>query len=144
MIYYREGERHLIENYELAKADDFKGWVIHHRLELTMDNEFAHSKEDLIRMDMYFHRPYYELIYLRTAEHQSLHMKVSDDPRRKNMNKSAKNRKHLPHTATTKMKIGAAHKGTKKPWAALNGKSWKGYTWKLVDGKRTWIKKEVQ
>lgn len=144
MIYYREGERHLIENYELAKADDFKGWVIHHRLELTMDNEFAHSKEDLIRMDMYFHRPYYELIYLRTAEHQSLHMKVSDDPRRNNMKKSARNRKHLPHTTATKMKIGAAHKGTKKPWAALNGKSWKGYTWKLVDGKRTWIKKEVQ
>lgn len=142
MTYYREGERHLIENYDLAQADGFKGWVIHHRLELTMDNEFAHSKEDLMRMDMYFHRPYYELIYLKTAEHQSLHMKVSDDPRRKNMKKSARNRKHLPHTTATKMKIGAAHKGAKQPWAAANGKSWKGYTWKLVDGKRIWIKKE--
>lgn len=30
-----------IENYELAKADNFKGWEIHHRLELTLDGEHA-------------------------------------------------------------------------------------------------------
>lgn len=143
MVYYREGEKHLIENYELAKADDFKGWVIHHRLELTLDGNYAHTKEDLIRMNMYYHRPYYELIYLRTTEHQSLHMKVSDDPRRNNMKKSARNRKHIPHSTETKLKMSVAHKGRKQPWAALNGKSWKGYTWKLVNGKRTWIKKEI-
>ena len=29
-----------IENYELAKKDNFKGWVIHHRLEThTSDGE---------------------------------------------------------------------------------------------------------
>lgn len=38
-----------IENYELAKADNFKDWCIHHRLELTLDNEYAHSRADLIR-----------------------------------------------------------------------------------------------
>ena len=144
MLYYREGERHLIENYELAKADNFKGWVIHHRLELTLDNNFAHNKEDLIRMDMYFHRPYYELIYMKVADHQSLHMKVNDDPRRKNMKLSARKRKHIHHSAATKLKIGAAHKGRKQPWAALNGKSLKGYTWKLINGKRIWIKKEAE
>lgn len=144
MKYYRAGERHLIENYELAKADNFKGWCIHHRLELTLDNEYALSKEDLIRMDMYFHRPYYELIYMKFAEHQSLHMRVNGGSRRNNMKLAAIKRKHIPHTEATKLKIGAAHKGTKKPWAALVGKSYKGYTWKLINGKRVWINKEAE
>ena len=41
-----------IENYELTKADNFKGWVIHHMLELTLDNELACTTNDLIRMDI--------------------------------------------------------------------------------------------
>lgn len=64
-----------IENYELAKADNFKDWCIHHRLELTLDNEYAKSREDLIRMGMYYNRPYFELIFLKRSEHQILHNK---------------------------------------------------------------------
>lgn len=71
--YCRKGEKLKIENYELAKADGFKGWTIHHRLELTLDGEFAHSRADLIRMDMYFNRPYFELIYLKASDHSKLH-----------------------------------------------------------------------
>ena len=64
-----------IENYELAKADNFKDWCIHHILELTLDNEYAHSRADLIRMGMYYNRPYFELIFLKRSEHQILHNK---------------------------------------------------------------------
>lgn len=71
--YCRIGEEVKIENYELAKADNFKGWDIHHRLELTLDGDFAHSKEDLIRLGMYYNRPYFELIFLRHNEHSKLH-----------------------------------------------------------------------
>ena len=73
MIFYRTQERRLIENYELAKADNFEGWDLHHRLELTLDGEYALSASDLIRMNMYYDRPYFELIYLRHREHAKLH-----------------------------------------------------------------------
>lgn len=65
-----------IENYELAKADNFEGWVCHHRLELTIDNEHAHSREDLKRMNMYYNRPYFELIFLKLSEHSKLHTRA--------------------------------------------------------------------
>lgn len=74
--YCRPGEFELIENYELAKADNFKGWDIHHRLELTLNDEYAHSKEELKRMDMYYNRPYFELIFLRHSDHTKLHNKA--------------------------------------------------------------------
>ena len=67
------GRIDLIENYEIAKLDDFKDWVIHHRLELTIDGSFAHSAKDLIRLDMYYNRPPYELIWMRRNEHSSMH-----------------------------------------------------------------------
>lgn len=69
----RSGEEHLVENYELAKNDTFKGWICHHRLELTLDGQFANSAIDLVNKDMYFHRPYYELIWIRSGEHSRLH-----------------------------------------------------------------------
>lgn len=64
-----------IENYEIAKNDTTQTWDCHHRLELTLDGEFAHSREDLIRLGMYYDRPYFELIFLTKAEHQRLHNK---------------------------------------------------------------------
>ena len=71
--YCRAGELERIENYELAKADNFKGWDIHHRLELTLDGEFALTREQLKMHNMYYNRPYYELIFLTKAEHRRLH-----------------------------------------------------------------------
>ena len=54
---------HLIENFENAKNDPINTWVLHHRLELTMDDDFAHSAEELKRLGMYFNRPAFELIF---------------------------------------------------------------------------------
>lgn len=61
------------ENYALAKADNFKGWDVHHRLELTLNGEFAHTYKELIRLDMYYYRPYFELIFIRHGEQTTLH-----------------------------------------------------------------------
>ena len=69
--YCKEYEK--IENYELALADNFKGWDLHHRLELTLDGEFAHTAPELIRLNMYWNRPYFELIFLPAGEHTRIH-----------------------------------------------------------------------
>lgn len=71
-------EYEKIENYELAKADNFEGWEVHHRLELTINGEFAHDAASLKRLNMYYSRPYFELIYLTTANHAKLHSMVRD------------------------------------------------------------------
>ena len=73
-----------IENYEKAIADTTQVWDLHHRLELTLDGEFALSREQLKMHDMYYNRPYYELIFLTHAEHRRLHsINMSDETRRK-------------------------------------------------------------
>ena len=66
-----------VENYELAKADNFNGWCIHHRLEThTSDGEkrlVDLSRMELFALDMYYNRPANELIFLTRSEHSSLH-----------------------------------------------------------------------
>ena len=99
----------LIENYEKAKADDFKGWVIHHRLE-THNLDGTRRKrdlsiEDLTALDMYMYRPANELIFMRRDDHLSLHFKG----------------KHI--SEEHKKRVSEANKGRH---------------WKLVDGKRVW------
>lgn len=64
-----------IENYTSALKDNFKGWVCHHRLELTINGEYAHNVKELIRLGMYYNRPPYELIFMRVTEHRKLHTK---------------------------------------------------------------------
>ena len=71
--YVRDGELEKIENYELALKDNFKGWDIHHRLEMSLENENIRSKDDLIRLNMYYDRPYFELIFLKKEDHHRLH-----------------------------------------------------------------------
>ena len=81
-----------IENYDLAEADNFIGWECHHRLELTINREFAHSHESLKRLNMYYHRPYFELIFLKEIEHNRLHLcgKTYSKERRQNISNSLK------------------------------------------------------
>lgn len=62
-----------IENYDLAKADNFKGWQIHHRLEEKLSEAFTETDIALVKIGMYFYRPPEELIYLTIEEHQRLH-----------------------------------------------------------------------
>ena len=83
---YCRDEISKIENYEEAVNDKTQTWELHHRLELTLDGEFALSVADLKMHDMYYKRPYYELIFLTPAEHRSIHQKgkhLSEETKRK-------------------------------------------------------------
>ena len=103
-----------IENYEKAKADNFKGWDCHHRLETHNSDgkrrDVDISVEELISIGMYFDRPAYELVFLPSSEHISLHKK----------GKTYFKGKH--HTEEAKKKLSEAQKGEnnsmhgKSPW----------------------------
>ena len=56
-----------IENYEKAVNDSTQTWDCHHRRGITT------SKNELLEIGEYFHRPASELIFLTKAEHRSLH-----------------------------------------------------------------------
>ena len=116
-----------IENYEQAIADTTQTWQCHHRLEFTLVGEFALSRDQLKMHDMYYNRPYYELIFLTKAEHRRLHRKGeqhSEESRRK-MSESKKGcifseehrinlseaRKGKHHSEETKKKMSESHKG---------------------------------
>lgn len=75
-------ENEKIENYELAKADNFIGWDRHHRLEThNSDGErrlVPLSVAELKALDMYYNRPPEELIWLRHDEHKKLHWGKND------------------------------------------------------------------
>ena len=123
-----------VENYEAAKKDDFVGWHCHHRLE-THDSDGERrlvdiTYKELIALDVYYHRPASELIFLTVAEHYRLHHKgkklseeakakmsearkgrhLSEEWRRK-ISESRKGKKLGPRSEETKAKMSAAHKG---------------------------------
>ena len=68
-----ENEWKLIENYELAKADNFEGWDCHHRLELHPDCSLRFTRKSLQDLDLYYNRPANELIFLTHSEHARIH-----------------------------------------------------------------------
>lgn len=94
----------LIENYDKAVADKTQTWDCHHRLEThNPDGERRLadiSKEELIAIGIYFDRPPEELIFLTSAEHNSLH----------NKGKSS-GMKGKRHSEETKRKMSEAKKG---------------------------------
>ena len=106
-----------VENYEAAKRDNFKGWTCHHRLEThNSDGErrlVDLSHKELIALDMYYHRPADELIFLTHKEHNKLHHKGKT------------------RSEETKKRMSEVHKG-------MHNEACKGKHWKLVDGKRVW------
>ena len=122
-----------VEHYEEAKADNFAGWCIHHRLEIQPDGTRVSAKE-LIDQGLYYDRPASELIFMRRPEHNRLHLigntytkgkHLSEETRCK-MSEAHKG-KHLP--AETRQKIAESHKGKhlseehrRKMSAALKGK----------------------
>ena len=89
-----------IENYEKAKKDNFKGWHCHHRLEThTSDGErrlVDITQKELIALNMYYHRPAEELVFLPRSEHEAF-------------------RKGKPRSAETRNKLSTANKGEKNP-----------------------------
>ena len=66
-------EYELIENYDKAKADNFRGWDCHHRLELHPDCSLRFTRKSLQVLDLYYNRPANELIFLTRSEHAKLH-----------------------------------------------------------------------
>ena len=72
--FVKDKKLELIENYECAKADNFKGWVIHHRIELHPDYSLRYSREKLIELEIYYNRPPSELIWMKRNEHARIHM----------------------------------------------------------------------
>lgn len=107
-----------IENYQKAKADNFKGWHCHHRLEThNSDGErrlVDITTAELQALGMYYHRPSSELIFLTESEHKSLH-KPSDVAKKK-ISEAMKGEnngmfgKH--HSKEAIKKNSEAHKGT--------------------------------
>ena len=104
-----------IEHYEEALAEGFKGWCIHHRLEIKPDGTRVSAKE-LIDQNLYYGRPASELVFMRNGEHTTLHNtgnaymkwhKHSADTRQKIA--EAKRGKHL--SSEHRKKLSKAHKG---------------------------------
>lgn len=92
---YCRDDINKIENYEQAINDKEHKWVCHHRLELTINGEFAHTWKELEKMGMYWKRPYFELIFMREDEHNRLH------------------KKGFKHNENTKLRIRESRKGKK-------------------------------
>ena len=108
-------EPEKIENYEKAKADNFKGWHCHHRLEThtpdgkRRDADISHK--ELIALGLYYNRPPEELIFLTTREHNAY---KKGKPRSvETRRKIAEANKGKPKSEETKKKIGEANKGNK-------------------------------
>ncbi|MBR3387945.1 MAG: hypothetical protein IKG84_06930 [Bacteroidales bacterium] len=113
----------LIENYELALADNFKGWICHH-----INGEIK-SREELIELGLYYDVPYYMLKFVTVKEHRKLHKDVLNG-----------NFKGHQHTEEARRKIGEAGKKRKypnrTPWnkGMRTSSKWSKETkWKLSD-----------
>ena len=89
-----------IENFEKAKADNFKGWHCHHRKGIDI------PREELKALGMYYNRPASELIFLTLGEHRKLH-KFSEETKKK----LSESRKGKHPSEETKNKLSEAHKG---------------------------------
>ena len=139
---YCSEEISLVENYDKAKADNFKGWCIHHRLE-THNFDGTRRKtdlsvEDLIALDMYLCRPADELIFMKSEDHVSLHHKGKhpgnygkhhSEEHRKKISEANKGKHHSDEmkkkisetlkghivSEETKKKISKANKGKRSP-----------------------------
>ena len=130
-----------IKNYDKAIADTTQVWHCHHMTETWWNC----SRQELIDNECYYNRKACELIFLTPAEHHKLHNKgkhLSDETRRK----LSKVNKGKTFSEETRRKLSEANKGKHhtEEWRRKSGEAHKGMTWKLIDGKRVWISKEVK
>lgn len=124
-------EYEKIENYDIAKKENFKSWQCHHRLETHTSDGIKRriqiTRAELIALDVYYNRPASELILLRLEDHTRIHAtdrpcsesqklktseklmghKVSEETRRK----ISKKLKGVPLSEETKKKISESTKG---------------------------------
>ena len=110
----------LVENYMAAKADDFEGWCMHHKLEIQPDGTRV-SVQDLKDQGLYYDRPANELVFMRFGEHTTLHMlgnacmkgkQLSEETRKK----LSEARKGRTFSAEHRQKLSEAHKGENNPF----------------------------
>ena len=102
----------LVENYAAAKADNFAGWCIHHKLEIKKDGTRV-SVQELKDQGLYFGRPAEELVFMRCCEHATLHHKgkaISAET----LQKMSEAQKGKHHSAETRQKMSKSLKG--KHW----------------------------
>lgn len=88
----------LIENYELAIADETQTWEVHHR------KEELYSQKELIERGEYFDVSPEELIFLTESEHHKI------DPKCKRVGEAHKGKKL---SEEHKRKLSEAHKNHK-------------------------------
>ena len=114
-----------IENYEKAMNDTTQVWHCHHRLETHFSDGAPRPKnaqlfaKELIALNMYYHRPPEELIFLTEKEHLQLHFKGRISPakgKRWILSKEAKQKisnshKNKPLSEAHKRKLSLSHKG---------------------------------
>ena len=111
----------LVENYQQALAEGFKGWCMHHRLEIQPDGTRM-SRQELKDKGLYYGRPASELIFMRGPEHSYLHNKgrtFSEESRQKMS--EAKRGENNPNfgkqlSEEHRQKIAEAHKGENNPF----------------------------
>ena len=122
-----------IENYELAKADNFKGWVCHHR------NGEEFSKEWLINNNMYYNRSDpHEFKFVTREEHNKIHhtghMRAIGKLNPMYGKKGRDNPNYGSHrTEETKARMRANH---------AHNHSCLGMKWRLENGKRKYYRCE--
>ena len=92
----------LIENYDKAIADKEEVWHCHHR------RETIYTKNGLIEIGEYYHRPAIELIFLTESVHRAIHAKLQSAKGENPMNG-----KH--HPQEIKDKISKALRGRESP-----------------------------
>lgn len=108
-----------IENYEKAKADNFVGWVIHHRDErrvLPSGMVAIRTYQELKENGRYYNCPANELIYLSTKAHGEIHP-ISEEHRKK----LSDIRRGTKASEETRKKMSRSHLG-RKP---VNNSGWK-------------------
>ena len=102
-----------IEHYEEALAEGFKGWCIHHRLEIQPDGTRVSTKE-LIDQNLYYGRPASELVFMRNGEHITLHWlgkRRSDETRQKMSVNNGRFWKGKRLSEEHRNKLSESHKG---------------------------------
>ena len=74
---YKNADITKIRNYQLAKADNYKGWQLHHILEThNLDGSeklIKQSIKELMKQHKYYEATSDELIFMKTADHRILH-----------------------------------------------------------------------
>ena len=120
-----------IENYQQAEAEGFKGWCMHHRLEIQPDGTRV-SMQELKSKGLYYSRPASELVFMRFGEHMKLHMtgkhltaehrkKIAEALKGRTLSAEARKklseaRKGMTFSAETRLKMSEAHKGENNPF----------------------------